>query len=106
ATTFDFFEGFTNVAAVRDSIRQSALDLERLAQLLRDPTIDLTPLRANAKLDTSHLAYLGESFGTVVGTVFAAIEPDIDLYVLDVPGGGLRDLLRPLTPGLRSRAVV
>ena len=95
STTFDFFEGFTNVAAVRDSIRQSALDLSRLAQLLRDPTIDLSPLRANAKLDTSHLAYLGESFGTVVGTVFAAIEPDIDLYVLDVPGGGILDILLP-----------
>ena len=44
-------------------------------------------------LDTRHVAYIGESFGTVVGTLFAAIEPAIDLYVLDVPGGGILDLL-------------
>lgn len=95
ATTFDFFEGFLNVAAVRDSIRQSALDLSRLVQLLRLPGLDLSALAAGAKLDPSRIAYLGESFGTVVGTLFAAIEPDLDLYVLDVPGGGILDVLLP-----------
>jgi hypothetical protein len=47
------------------------------------------------RLDASRIAYLGESFGTVVGTVFAAIEPDVDLYVLDVPGGGILDVILP-----------
>jgi len=105
ATTFDFFEGFMNVAAVRDSIRQSALDLSRLVQLLRDPALDLSPLRNNTKLDTRHIAYLGESFGTVVGTVFAAIEPDIDLYVLDVPGGGILDTILPNSAEISTLAL-
>ncbi len=108
-TTLDFFEGFLNVAAVRDSIRQSALDLARLSALLRTPGLDLTALAGPGTqapvLDTSHLAYIGESFGTVVGTLFAAIEPAIDLYVLDVPGGGILDLLLPSSAEIGSLAL-
>jgi pimeloyl-ACP methyl ester carboxylesterase len=103
-TQFDFFEGFLAVAAVRDSIRQSALDLSRVVQLLKsNPNLDA--LGANAKLDTRRLAYMGESFGTVVGTVFAAIEPDVDLFVLDVPGGGILDLLLPTSPEIGALAM-
>src|SRR5262249_29892908 len=84
-STFDFFEGFLNVAAVRDAIRQSALDLGRLVALLRQPGLDLHALAGPGSpapmLDTRHVAYLGESFGTVVGTLVAAIQPNIDLYV-------------------------
>jgi hypothetical protein len=105
ATTFDFFEGFLNVAAVRDSIRQSALDLSRLVQLLKQPGLDLSALGATTKLDTRRIAYLGESFGTVVGTLFAAIEPDVDLFVLDVPGGGILDLLLPTSAEIGSLAL-
>lgn len=104
-TTFDFFEGFLNVAAVRDSIRQSALDLSRLVQLLRQPGLDLSALGAGAKLDARRIAYLGESFGTVVGTVFAAIEPDVALYVLNVPGGGILDLILPASAEIGSLAL-
>lgn len=95
-STFDFFEGFLGIAAVRDGIRQSALDLCRVSQLLHRTDLDLSALAGPGgipKLDVTHVAYLGESFGTVVGTVFAALEPQIDLYVLDVPGGGILDKL-------------
>ena len=101
-TTFDFFEGFLDVAAVRDSIRQSALDLSRLVQLLRAHP-DLSAI--GGALDTSHIAYLGESFGSVVGTVFAAIDPTIDLFVLDVPGGGILDKLLPDSAEIGSLAL-
>lgn len=93
-TQLGVFEQFRNVAAVRDAFRQSALDLSRVVQLLRGPALDLSPLAGPAgtpTLDTRYLAYLGESFGTVIGTLFAAIEPDVGLYVLDVPGGGILD---------------
>lgn len=105
ATTFEFFEGFLNVGAVRDTIRQSALDLSRVVQLLEQPGLDLSALGAGAKLDARRIAYLGESFGTVVGTVFAAIEPDVDLYVLNVPGGGILDLLLPASAEIGSLAL-
>jgi hypothetical protein len=108
-TQFDFFEGFLGVSAVRDSIRQSALDLGRVAQMIRRADLDLSALAgpgsANPKLDTRRIAYLGESFGTVVGSVFAAIEPDVDLYVLDVPGGGILDKLLPASAEIGSLAI-
>lgn len=108
-TQFDFFEGFLGVSAVRDSIRQSALDLGRVAQMIRQPNLDLSALAgpgsANPKLDTRRIAYLGESFGTVVGGVFAAIEPSVDLYVLDVPGGGILDKLLPASAEIGSLAI-
>jgi pimeloyl-ACP methyl ester carboxylesterase len=108
-TQFDFFEGFLNVGAVRDSIRQSALDLSRLTQMLRRASLDLSPLTgpgaAIPKLDVARIAYLGESFGTVVGTAFAAIEPDIGLFVLDVPGGGILDTIFPSSPEIGGPAM-
>jgi hypothetical protein len=108
-TTFDFFEGFLNVAAVRDSIRQSALDLGRLVELLRQPGLDLHALAGPGSpaptLDTRHIAYLGESFGTVVGSLFAAVEPNIDLYVLDVPGGGILDRILPASAEIGDLAL-
>jgi len=107
-TQFDFFEGFLGVGAVRDSIRQSALDLSRLTQMLRTD-LDLSALAgpgsATPKLDTTRIAYLGESFGTVVGTVFAAIEPNIGLFVLDVPGGGILDTILPASPEVGGPAM-
>jgi len=105
ATQFDFFEGFMSVSAVRDSIRQSALDLCRVVALLHRPELDLSALGPDVALDTRRIAYLGESFGTVVGTVFAAIEPDVDLFVLDVPGGGILDLILPMSPEIAQLAV-
>ncbi len=108
-TQFDFFEGFLGVGAVRDSIRQSALDLSRLTQLLRQSSLDLTALAgpgtSTPKLDTTRIAYLGESFGTVVGTLFAAIEPNIGLFVLDVPGGGILDTILPSSPEIGGPAI-
>jgi hypothetical protein len=107
-TTFDFFEGFVGISAVRDSIRQSALDLCRVSQLVHRADLDLSALAGPGgvpKLDTSHVAYMGESFGTVVGTVFAAIEPAIDLYVLDVPGGGILDKILPESPEIGALAL-
>ena len=107
-STFDFFEGFLGIAAVRDGIRQSALDLCRVSQLLHRTDLDLTALAGPGgvpKLDASHVAYMGESFGTVVGTVFAAIEPSIDLYILDVPGGGILDKLLPSSAEIGSLAL-
>ncbi|MEO8552442.1 MAG: alpha/beta fold hydrolase, partial [Kofleriaceae bacterium] len=105
STEFDFFEGFLGVSAIRDTIRQSALDLVRVSQLVHRGDLDLSALGPSAKLDPTHVAYMGESFGTVVGTVFAAIEPDIDLFVLDVPGGGIVDHLLPDSAEIGSLAL-
>lgn len=106
--TLDFFENFLNVSAIRDGLRQSALDLCRVSQLLRQPDLDLSALAGPGGvpvLDPSRLSYMADSFGTVVGTVFAAIEPDIDLYVFDVPGGGILDQILVESPEISAITV-
>lgn len=89
-----FFESFMNLSAIRDSIRQSTLDFARVAMLVQtDP--DLSALGAGYKLDRTKVAYLGESFGTIVGSNLAAIEPSIGLFILNVAGGGVIDQIVP-----------
>ena len=108
ASYLDFFENFLNVGAIRDSIRQSALDESRLAMLIQakpDLSALSGPYGQPPKLDTNHVAYLGESFGTIVGTLLASIEPSIDLFVLDVPGGGILDQIVPNSAEIGSLAL-
>jgi dienelactone hydrolase len=108
-TLLDFFENLLNFSAVRDSIRQSALDLCQLVRLVRQADLDLGalagPYGEPPRLDTRRLAYLGESYGTVVGALFAAIEPDVDLFVLDTPGAGIIDLAVTGSPELGTVAL-
>lgn len=106
-TTLGLLHGFLNLSATRDTLRQSALDLCQLALLVRRSDLDLSPLAAPyggapPRLDTRRLAYLGESFGSVVGATVAALEPNIDLFVLDVPGAGIIDLEIAESPGLHG----
>ncbi len=101
STYLDFFEGFLNISAIRDTIRQSTLDFSRVAQLVQTtPSLAAlaAPYATMPALDPTRVAYLGESFGTIIGTNLSAIEPSIGLYVLDVPGGGLVDHILPNSP--------
>ena len=104
----DFFEGFMNISAIRDAMRQSALDFARVAMMVRgNPSLAAlaAPFSSTPKLDPEKVAYLGESFGTIIGTELAAIEPTIGLYVLNVPGGGLLDQILPNSPKIGDLAV-
>ena len=103
-----FFEDLKNIAAIRDTIRQSAVDFARVAQLVQAaPSLAAlaAPYASIPKLDPTRVAYLGESFGTLVGTDLAAIEPSIGLFVLDVPGGGVIDQIVPNSPAIGSMAI-
>lgn len=104
-----FFENFLNIAAIRDSIRQSALDFSRVAMLVQSHP-DLSALAGAyggtaPTLDATKVAYLGQSFGTVVGTEVSAIEPSIGVFVLDVPGGGIVDQILPNSPEIGALAI-
>ncbi|HUS68773.1 MAG TPA: hypothetical protein VMZ28_29760 [Kofleriaceae bacterium] len=95
-TTFAALGGLRNMSAARDAIGQNVLDLSQLVRFLRHGEVDLAPLRRGARpvphLDPDQVVYLGESFGTISGGVLAALEPEIDLFVLDVPGAAMVDL--------------
>ncbi len=86
----------------RDNLRQGVADLFVLARTI--PNIDLDANGAG-DLDASRVAYVGQSLGAIVGTSFLALEPTVNLGVLNVPGGGIARMLEASpTFGPRIRA--
>lgn len=109
ATTFDFLEGLRNFSGARDAIAQTVLDHSQVVNLLR-AGVDLSALAdfyggQEPILNTTRIAFLGESFGTIVGSILAAIEPHVDLFVLDVAAAGMIDLSIVNAPGLATLVV-
>ncbi len=88
----DFFGQLTNIAAFRDNIRQTSLDLVQLRRLLANPALDLSFVADEysgtaPRLDGAHIGYVGNSLGGIIGTVFTACDPAINPVVLNVAGG-------------------
>ena len=110
ASTFAFLGQLENFSGARDAIRESVLDWCQVIAALRADRIDLAPLAGAyggtaPGLDSRHLVYLGESFGTILGGLLAAIEPDVDLYVLDVPAAAVVNLAMVSSPGIATLVV-
>lgn len=92
ASALAFFGNFLSFGATRDQLRQAVLDIGSTAELIRNPNLDLGPLLTaapGAKLDGNRIAYVGDSFGSVVGLMVAAVEPRISAMVMNVGGGGI-----------------
>ncbi len=87
----DFFGGLLNLGALRDQLRQAAIDTASLVRMLRaDP--DLAPLAPGdtaPHIDGAKIAYVGDSLGALEGTVAAAIEPHVAAWTLNVDGAGI-----------------
>lgn len=89
----------TNLAATRDGIRQSVLDVHGLVEMLKacGNTTCATQFAgtggANFKVDPTHINYLGISLGGIIGSVAVASKPDFKSAVLNVPGAGWVDIL-------------
>jgi hypothetical protein len=88
--------------AIRDCLRQTAVDLAQLTRVIRsgvdldgDGTVDLDP---------SRIYYIGQSLGSLYGTLFNAIEPSVSAATLNVGGGSVADVVR-WGPGFHSLAV-
>jgi hypothetical protein len=80
-----------NFGAIRDQLRQAQIDIAQVVRLLAGSP-DLSPLKTGAtapKVDPTKLAYVGGSMGSIIGTVTAAIEPNVRLWALNVGGGGI-----------------
>jgi dienelactone hydrolase len=92
ATPLALFGELVNFTAMRDQFGQSAVDFGALAKMLDDPALDLGPLaavRPGLKLDGQRIGYVGDSFGSVLGGLVAAIDTRIRAMVLNVGGGGI-----------------
>jgi dienelactone hydrolase len=87
----DLFGTLLDVGAVRDQFRQAAIDTAQLVQVLRSNP-SLAPLAWNGttpKIDPARIAYVGQSLGAIEGASAAALEPHVQLWTLNVAGGGL-----------------
>ena len=74
----------------RDNLRQAVADLFVLTASI--PRMDLDGDGA-PDLDGSRIEFVGQSLGAIVGTPFLAIEPNVNVGMLSVPGGGIARLL-------------
>ena len=80
--------------ATRDCGRQTAADLIALVRTIQ----------ANAStlhLDPSRIYYVGQSFGSIYGTLFETVEPNVSAVALNVGGGTQTDVAR-LSPIARQ----
>jgi pimeloyl-ACP methyl ester carboxylesterase len=96
-----------NLFATRDNFRQQVADLAQLRRVLVSTTAspvapclnDLLTAQGAGRLDGTTLHFVGHSLGGMLGTLYAAASPDVQHVVLNVPGGGLTDVLLT-SPGL------
>jgi pimeloyl-ACP methyl ester carboxylesterase len=85
----------TNVNALKDNIRQSALELALFAHVLPEITIDAsgcdglttTAGDSTVRLDTTNLTIMGHSMGATIAPIAAAVEPMYRAMILSGAGG-------------------
>lgn len=86
-----------NLAATRDGIRQSVLDLQGEIEMLKacGPSTCATAATGagSFKIDPAHISYLGISLGSLIGATAVATKPELPAGVLDVGGAGWIDIL-------------
>ncbi len=75
----------------RDNLRQAAIDIVQLAVSL--PNLELDAV-AGADIDPARIHYSSISLGSIVGTVANAMPISTVSAYLNVPGGGVANLLR------------
>lgn len=86
----------------RDNLRQAETDLSVVAVSI--PSMDLDGNQV-PDFDGSRINFVGQSLGSIAGTVFMALEPTVNLGVLSVPGGQIAYFLNGSpTFGPRIRA--
>lgn len=79
---------FTNLRALRDNVRQSALEGALLAQALEDLEVDVDgcPGASADGFDLERLTLIGHSMGATIAPLVAAIEPRYQALILSGAG--------------------
>jgi pimeloyl-ACP methyl ester carboxylesterase len=85
------FINLSNLVVTRDNVRQSVADLFALAKALQTMDYDDNP--DNTDFDISRIYFMGHSLGGIVGSVFVAMEPNVQDTVLAMSGASLAKLL-------------
>ncbi len=80
----------TSFFATRDNFRQHTIDTSQLVRVIK--SAGLATL-ATTTFDATAIAYTGQNFGAMLGSLANAASPDTDRLVLDAMGGGLVQIL-------------
>lgn len=78
-----YFINLTSLLTSRDNLRQGVADLLELSH-----AASTLP-----NVDGSSVSFVGQSLGSIVGTMFLAVDPSVKTGVINVPGGGIARLL-------------
>jgi pimeloyl-ACP methyl ester carboxylesterase len=78
-----YFINLTSLLTSRDNLRQGVADLLQLSH-----AASTLP-----NVDGGHVSFVGQSLGSIVGTMFLAFDPTVQAGVINVPGGGIARLL-------------
>ncbi len=87
---------------MRDCFRQTAVDLMQLVRVIQ-AGVDLNG-DGIPDLDANRIYYVGQSLGSLYGTMLNAVEPAVRAAVLNVGGGSVVDIAR-WSPAYQSIAV-
>ncbi len=80
----------TDLEVTRDNIRQTVLN--GLALIASAKACDSTTC-PNIPIDGSKMGYIGQSLGSIIGTLIVSMSPDIKAAVFNVGGVGLVDIV-------------
>jgi len=89
-TSGSYFINLASLLTSRDNLRQASSDLMELTRAI--PTMSYSG-NPTGDFDGSRIYFLGQSLGSIIGTQFMAINPHVNVGVLNVPGGGVVRLL-------------
>ncbi|MCB1573312.1 MAG: Ig-like domain-containing protein [Dokdonella sp.] len=84
-----YFINLPSLLTSRDNNRQAVADLLVLARAI--PSAHYSTSATD--FDGARIAFVGQSLGGILGTVFMGLQPDVQVGVLNVPGGGIAGLL-------------
>ena len=91
STSFLKFFVFDNTATLRENFRQTVADYLQETKMVQNAHAAGTP--PFDIIDPEHIIYLGASLGGIMGGMYMAVEPDVKIGMLSVPGGGLTNIL-------------
>ncbi|SFN55256.1 Ig-like domain-containing protein [Dokdonella immobilis] len=84
-----YFINLPSLLTSRDNIRQAVADLLVLARAV--PSAHYS--NSATDFDGSRIGFVGQSLGGIIGTVFMGVQPNVQVALLNVPGGGIPRLL-------------
>lgn len=84
-----YYINLTSLLTSRDNLRQSVADLLVLAKAI--PSAHYSSSATD--FDGARISFVGQSLGGIIGTVFMGVQPNAQVALLNVPGGGIARLL-------------